>query len=413
MYQTRRPMKTEMIPLYKIRDNPWRDRMRNPIDPDRVEAIGTSIDKTGKYWLGTYGREVKDGFVELAFGHHRLEAAKSKGLKEIPITLAPFTDGEMLVWMAQENVRGELPVVLEAVSAAVRALGEGKIEIEAPGEDTPKKYTRYAPSFISGNTPVTTVVTRPYTSESLAKYLGYVKKSSGTAKNSVVAAMGILERAEIASLEGGKEGAKKAAEVEKELSSLKVNDAIKKISDLKLNDASKNKEQAEKAIKEIREQEAKNIAFKKLMAEREANAKKERNELLRKQVEASLAENAEKTKKIAQKIKEKAEAAEAKAEEDKAKMAALDTALEAKKAAAEEQRKVDAYAPVRRETERIIHILERRDLSEDLKALSRKPLTLKDRDRVWQAITNLSDWLSGWAAAQFTEAPIPNQRRSK
>jgi hypothetical protein len=407
-------MKTEMIPLYKIRDNPWRDRMRNPIDPDRVEAIGTSIDKTGKYWLGTYGREVKDGFVELAFGHHRLEAAKSKGLKEIPITLAPFTDGEMLVWMAQENVRGELPVVLEAVSAAVRALGEGKIEVEAPSTKTSKNNIRYAPSFISGKK-VSSLIMRehPYTANSLAHYLGYVDKTENEARRSVTASLGILERAEIASLEGGKEGAKKAAEVEKELSSLKVNDAIKKISDLKLNDASKNKEQAEKAIKEIREQEAKNIAFKKLMAEREANAKKERNELLRKQVEASLAENAEKTKKIAQKIKEKAEAAEAKAEEDKAKMAALDTALEAKKAAAEEQRKVDAYAPVRRETERIIHILERRDLSEDLKALSRKPLTLKDRDRVWQAITNLSDWLSGWAAAQFTEAPIPNQRRSK
>ena len=150
---------TRLVPLSKIRDNPWRDRVRNPIDPERVEAIGTSISKTSKYWLGTYGREVKGDFIELAFGHHRYEAAKAQGLTEIPITIEPFTDGEMLVWMAQENVRGELPVVIEAVSAAVRALGEGKIQIEAPDSKTNLNAIRYAPSFIAGKASVTTVVT--------------------------------------------------------------------------------------------------------------------------------------------------------------------------------------------------------------------------------------------------------------
>ena len=149
---------TRMVPLSKIKDNPWRDRVRNPIDPDRVEAIATSISKTSKYWLGTYGREVKDGFVELAFGHHRYEAAKAQGLKEIPITIESFTDGEMLVWMAQENVRGELPVVIEAVSAAVKALGEGKIEIEAPAENAKLSTLRYAPSFIAGKKQANTTV---------------------------------------------------------------------------------------------------------------------------------------------------------------------------------------------------------------------------------------------------------------
>src|SRR5271166_4194076 len=197
---------TRLVPLSKIKDNPWRDRVRNPIDAERVETIAVSIGKT-KYWVGTYGRDTADGYVELAFGHHRYEAAKTQGLKEIPIIIEPFTDGEMLVWMASENVRGELPVVIEAVSAAVKALGEGKIEIEAPDPKTSKNSIRYAPSFISGNASVTTVVTHPYTSESLAKYLGYIKKSSGTAKNSVVAAMGILERAEITKKEGGEKKA--------------------------------------------------------------------------------------------------------------------------------------------------------------------------------------------------------------
>ncbi|MGA2886371.1 MAG: ParB/RepB/Spo0J family partition protein, partial [Halobacteriota archaeon] len=224
---------TRMVPLNKIKDNPWRDRVRNPIDADRVEAIAVSIGKT-KYWMGTYGREMPDGTVQLAFGHHRYEAAKEQGLKEIPIIIEAFTDGEMLVWMAQENVRGELPVVLESVYAAVKALGEGKIEVEALGPKTKTSAIRFAPSFIMGKKgSSTTVVDHPYTADSIARFLGYVKKSSNSAKNSVVAALGILETAERAGLEGGETGTKKAAAVERSLAKLPVNEAVKAVSDIK------------------------------------------------------------------------------------------------------------------------------------------------------------------------------------
>ena len=150
------------VPLNKLKDNPWRDKKRNPINPEKVEQIAESIASTGEFWIGIYGRKVANDFVELAFGHHRadaakavdtgdvLEAAKSAGLKEIPVAIREFTDGEMLMRMTRENLRGELPVVLEAVSAAVRALAEGKISIPAPEKDTPKKHLRYAPSFVPG-----------------------------------------------------------------------------------------------------------------------------------------------------------------------------------------------------------------------------------------------------------------------
>ena len=414
---------TRMVPLAKVLDNPWRDRVRNPIVPERVESIATSINKTGKYWLGTYGRDAEDGFVELAFGHHRYEAAKAQGLEEIPITIEAFTDGEMLVWMAQENVRGELPVVIEAVSAAVKALGEGKIKIEAPDSKTNTKVIRYAPNFVAGKESVTTVVTHPYTTESLAKYLGYVKKSSGTAKNSVVAAMGILERAEIARLEEGKDekkGVEKALRVEKsftgpsadELAKMKVNVALKELSDINGREA-KRKERAEKSAEEIRISEEAKQAANQRMKYNAAAAKKERDELLRKQVEALAEENDKEAKRIQKEIKDKAIAAEAKAEADKAKLKALDKNLEEKKAAAEEQRKVDEYLPIRRETDRIIHILERRDLKDDLQALSHRQLSLKDRERVWQAIDNLSAWLNTWAATQFSNTPIPKSKGRK
>lgn len=403
---------TRMVPLSKIKDNPWRDRVRNPIDPDRVEAIATSISKTSKYWLGTYGREVKGGFVELAFGHHRYEAAKAQGLKEIPITIESFTDGEMLVWMAQENVRGELPVVIEAVSAAVKALGEGKIEIEAPDPKAKNSSIRHAPSFIAGKASCNTVLHDAYTTDSLARYLGYITKSTDRAKSSVVAAMGILERAEITSLEGGKEGIEKAEKVEKSFSSMRVNDAIKALSEVKGREA-KIKERAEKSAEEIRlADEAKRELAQKLKDDA-AKTKQEHDALIRKQVEALAEKNDQEAKRIQKEIKDKANAAEAKAEANKVKLKELDENLAAKKEAAQEQRKVDEYLPHRKEADRVIHILERRDLEEDLKALSRRPLTLKDRERVWEAIDGLAAWLSSWAAAQFSATPLPKSKRRK
>ena len=408
-------IETRLVPLRKIKDNPWRDRVRNPIDAERVEAIATSISKTSKYWLGTYGREVKGGFIELAFGHHRYEAAKAQGLKEIPITIEPFTDGEMLVWMAQENVRGELPVVIEAVSAAVKALGEGKIEVEAPAPKTKTSSIRYAPSFIAGAGSSLTVRDHPYTASTIARYLGYVDKTEQEARSSVVAAMGILERAEIASLEGGKDekaGIEKAIRVEKSFSKMKVNDALKVLSEVKGREA-KIKERTEKSAEEIRKaDETRRVALR-LIKEREAKERKEHDELLRKQAQAKIAENAAEAERIKQQLVAKLNAAEAKAEVDKAKLKALDENLAAKKEAAQEQRKVDEYLPHRKEADRIIHILERRDLEEDIKALARRSLNAQDRERVRKAAMTLGTWYTEWVATRFLPPTTPRKRITK
>ena len=224
--------------------------------------------------------------------------------------------------------------------------------------------------------------------------------------------MGILERAEITSLEGGKEGIEKAEKVEKSFSSMRVNDAIKALSEVKGREA-KIKERAEKSAEEIRlADEAKRELAQKLKDDA-AKAKQEHDALIRKQVEALAEENDKEAKRIQKEIKDKANAAEAKAEANKVKLKELDENLAAKKEAAQEQRKVDEYLPHRKEADRVIHILERRDLEEDLKALSRRPLTLKDRERVWEAIDGLAAWLSSWAAAQFSATPLPKSKRRK
>ena len=149
---------TKMILLSDIRDNPHRDKKRNPIDTDKVKSLVESIGTTG-FWKGVYGRETEDGFVEIAFGHNRVEAARAAGLKEIPVEIEKLTDSDMLMRMTRENLRGELLVALEAVSAAVKAYGAGTVQFETLDPKTRKDALRYAPSYVPGS--VTSDVTHP------------------------------------------------------------------------------------------------------------------------------------------------------------------------------------------------------------------------------------------------------------
>ena len=408
---------TKMISLDLIKDNPHRDKKRNPIDMDKVVSLKESIGTTG-FWKGIYGRRVGK-FVEIAYGHNRVEAARAAGLKEIPVEIEELTDSDMLMRMTRENLRGELLVALEAVSAAVKAYGAGTVEIEAPSKDTRKDALRYAPSFVPGKVPDPLGGSRPYTVDTLARYLGgvYVRKplegrKEMRAQNSVAAALGILEMEERkvkgfseeilhvktgSGPDGKYVGAKRIIEIVSEVKQREV----------------KVQERAEKSAEEIRAEKEKQQALQAQIKEREAIEKKQHDELIRQRMEALVEKNAAEAKRLQQVIKEKAEAAEAKAKADKVEMKKLEAGLAAKKEAAKEQQKVDEYLPIRRETDRIIHILERRDLEEDLKALSRRPLNLKDRERVWEAIDGLSGWLSSWAAAQFSRTPLPKSKGSK
>ena len=132
--------------------------------------------------------------------------------------------------------------------------------------------------------------------------------------------------------------------------------------------------------------------------------------MLFRSVAAQVEKNAAEVKRLQQVIKEKNEAAEAKAEADKAKMKELEAGLAAKKEAAKEQAKVDEYLPIRREADRIIHILERRDVEEDVKALSRRPLNTQDRERVRQAAMTLGTWYTEFVSVKFLPPSSPRKR---
>jgi hypothetical protein len=346
-------------------------------------------------------------FVEIAFGHTRVDAARAAGLKEIPVEIEKLTDSDMLMRMTRENLRGELLVSLEAVSAAVKAYGAGTVKFEeVVSNGTKKESMRYAPSFVPGKEGCTTVV-HPYTTDTLARFLGGVYvKTNGRAQESVQAALGILEMEE-RKVKGFSEKVLQVNGAGPDGKYMGAKRIIQIVSEVKQGEI-KAQERAEKTAEEVRIEEAKQRKLQADIKARESKEQKEHEALLSKQMDARLAENKAEAKRLQGIIKDKTAAAETKAAADVAKLLALEVGLEEKKKAAQEQSKVDEYLPIRRETDRVIHILERRDLEEDLKALSRRPQTLKDRQRVWEAIDNLSGWLSSWAAAQFS-GPVPSK----
>ena len=412
----------KMVPLSKIKDNPWRNRQRNPVDPNRVNAIEESIDTT-EFWIGVYGRELKDGTVEIAFGHHRVDAAKQAGLKEINVEIQPFSNGEMLIRMSRENLRGDLLGAIEVIEAAIKAVTVGDVVLEEVSKDTRKDALRYAPSFVPGKVPDRTVRSGVYTADTVARFLGGVyvqkpvsssrsdllsKRTAMRAQQCVHAALRVLE-AEERKLKGFSEKVLQKNDVDPSGRYVGAKKVIEYVDEL-IEREVKVQERAERSAEEIRAEKEKQQALQAHIKEREAVEKKQHDELIRQRMEALVEKNVAEAKRLQQVIKDKAEAAEAKTEADKTKMKALETDLVAKQEAAKEQQKVDEYLPIRRETDRIIHILERRDLAEDLKALSRRALNNQDRERVRQAALTLGTWYAEWVAAQFIPPNSPRKR---
>jgi len=61
--------------LKDVKPNPFRRTEKYPLIAGKVEFLKTSIENTD-FWENIIGREV-DGKLEIAYGHHRLEALKA------------------------------------------------------------------------------------------------------------------------------------------------------------------------------------------------------------------------------------------------------------------------------------------------------------------------------------------------
>ena len=91
------------IALKDIKPNPYRNLERYPLDQPHVDELVASIKATeAGFWDNVLVRKVGDKY-ELAYGHHRLEAAKQAGLKEADFIVKKLSDEEMLKIMYLEN----------------------------------------------------------------------------------------------------------------------------------------------------------------------------------------------------------------------------------------------------------------------------------------------------------------------
>lgn len=120
------------VKIESVVPNRWRDFALYPIDQEQVARLVSSIEDTG-FWMGLQGRHSPNGKVELAAGHHRLEAAKSIGIRTIDMDVADLDDEQMLKIMTVENAtqRGHSSAaIMDSVNASVRSIalkeyGEG------------------------------------------------------------------------------------------------------------------------------------------------------------------------------------------------------------------------------------------------------------------------------------------------
>jgi ParB-like chromosome segregation protein Spo0J len=177
-------MNLEYVPIGRIKPNPFRELGDYPIDREKVDRLKESIKATG-FWP-IVARRAESNF-EIAFGHHRVHALKElideghfKKTEKFPLNICEMSNEEMLQKMARENLEEwetNAYVEVQTIESTIRAYGNGLIELPKVPKDTNKCHIRNAAQ---------SSVQRPYTKDSVAKFLGWTRtrtNSSGVQPN--------------------------------------------------------------------------------------------------------------------------------------------------------------------------------------------------------------------------------------
>lgn len=401
------------IKLSDIESNPNRDLKFNPLNPDKVNALVSSILETG-FWSNVILRPhpYKEGKYQLSYGHHRLAAAIQAGIIEAEFVVRELSEDMMLKIMELENsedYRYSPLSLLESCKAVVLALADGRIAPFKARVGAAISNMRYAPSFIpkkhTTDPHPAGIGEAAYTAVNIGEFLGRTRKSghkngdAPQADPTVVAALDALYLLEVKAISTatiknmnwsqlGRYVADAKAERERAiLRKVKTAEEIKKLN------ADALRIQAEQRDKE-----------KKLADERAA--------LVKKEAEAKREADAKKAKEIKERIAEKDAQAEKVVETFEAKKAAIEAKVEEVKQKQVAMKQEDVYLPIRREAIRIIHLLERRDEEEQVKALSRRELNANDRELIRQAAIARGTWYLDFVAAQFLP-PLSTKPRIK
>lgn len=173
-------MSVRKVALKDILPNPYRQMDRYVMSEDKIENLVQSYANSG-FWDGSIqGREspTREGKIEIAFGHHRVEAARRKRIGEIGIVVAKRSDADMLRMMADEN-RSEFGrdarVGVETIAAVIGAYERGEIElppVETDGYGGARQV--YKLDLPDGKS-------KTYTLGTVARFLNWVKPSDGQA----------------------------------------------------------------------------------------------------------------------------------------------------------------------------------------------------------------------------------------
>jgi ParB family transcriptional regulator, chromosome partitioning protein len=118
---------TEIIQasITSIDANPFRLLAVYPYVDTKVASLVRSIEDVG-LWPSVIARRSGDRF-QIAFGHHRIEAARQAKLGDVPLIIEELNDQQMLQYMGRENMEdfnAEFLVMLESWEAAVSFTGQ-------------------------------------------------------------------------------------------------------------------------------------------------------------------------------------------------------------------------------------------------------------------------------------------------
>lgn len=401
-----------ILKLKDILPNPYRDLKANPLIEGKILSLMDSINQTG-FWDNVVVRKNAQGKYELAYGHHRLAAAIRAGLKEADFIVKELTDTMMIQIMDNENreTYGSTPAsLIESVKAVVMALAKGTIPAFEIDEKAKKEYIRYAPSFVPGVS-APPGGAHPYTVANVALFLGRAKnKDRQEANKSVVAALNALHLKEIGRFSDALLVTKDRTGAPKPIT---TNELLRITSDIK-----RDVEAKDKSVKEERDKEQKLLDQKrKLEAEQKERAKKleaKRQEALDKAAQARIENDKREVAKQKQRAADLAEKAKEKEVIDSIRISVIDAKVAETKKKQEEAQKAAEYSFVKRDVDCFLNNLESMQaglLTENVKALAKRNLSLKDRQRVWEALSSFSDWVGGWAAAQFVAQGVPRYKK--
>jgi hypothetical protein len=173
---------------FKLKDvlpNPYRNLKRYHFDPQKIAQLRESIQSTG-FWDNIVARKAENnGKVEIAYGHHRIEALKKEYSSDhkIELIIRDLDDDIMAKMMARENMTEWATnnlIEQETCRAVIEGYAQGKLHLEPP---TGQGTIRYAPSFL--RPPRTQKTNYPYTAESVAKFIGWHSTRVKTAINAL------------------------------------------------------------------------------------------------------------------------------------------------------------------------------------------------------------------------------------